>query len=252
MKFVKKSFILEDNLLLGIVDKRITMNMENKLKEMNINIIKTPSCEETYNAIKHHPDITVCKLNDNNIVVAPNVYDFYNKELKKYGFNVIKGNSIISNKYPNNIQYNVAILGNIAIHNFNYTDSKILQYLDDNNFIKINVNQGYCKCSICIVDDNSIITSDEGIYNSVRKYNIDCLLIEKGHIQLFDLNYGFIGGCSGLISKDIIAFFGNIKNHPDYDKILEFVSSKSKNILSLSNEDLLDLGSLIPLCVINT
>lgn len=249
MKFVKDSFIINGNLSLGIVDKRITIDMENKLKEIGVNLIKTPICKETYNAIMHHPDITACKLNDNNIVVAPNVYDFYKSKLSKYGFNVIKGGSYIGSNYPNNIQYNIAIVGNFAIHNFNYTDKNILEYLDNNNFKKINVKQGYCKCSICIVDENSIITSDEGIYKAVKEYGIDCLLIEKGHIDLFDLDYGFIGGCSSLISKDILVFFGDIKKHPDYEKILNFVSNKNKKILSLSEEKLLDLGSLIPLLI---
>ena len=40
---------------------------------------------------------------------------------------------------------------------------------------------------------------------------------------------------------------GNIKNHPDYDKILAFVESKNKKLVSLSNDKLLDLGSVIPL-----
>ena len=202
MKFVEESFITNERLSLAIVDKRITIDMENKLKNYDINIIKTPSCDDTYNAIKHHPDISVCKLDVNNIVVAPNVYDYYNDILSNYNFNVIKGNSTISKKYPNNIQYNVAILGNYAIHNFKYTDNIILEYLDKFNIKKINVKQGYCKCSICIVDENSIITSDEGIHKEVIKYGIDSLLIEKGYIDLFDLDYGFIGGCSGLISKE--------------------------------------------------
>ena len=250
MKFVEESFITNERLSLAIVDKRITIDMENKLKNYDINIIKTPSCDDTYNAIKHHPDISVCKLDVNNIVVAPNVYDYYNDILSNYNFNVIKGNSTISKKYPNNIQYNVAILGNYAIHNFKYTDNIILEYLDKFNIKKINVKQGYCKCSICIVDENSIITSDEGIHKEVIKYGIDSLLIEKGYIDLFDLDYGFIGGCSGLISKDTLSFFGDIKKHPDYSRILEFVNKKNKKIISLSNEKLLDLGSLIPLCTI--
>lgn len=250
MKFVEESFITNEKLSLAIVDKRITIDMESKLKDYDINIIKTPSCNDTYDAIKYHPDISVCKLNFNNIVVAPNVYDYYNEVLSKYNFNVIKGNSTISKKYPNNIQYNIAILGNYAIHNFKYTDDIILEYLDKFNIKKINVKQGYCKCSICIVDENSIITSDKGIHKEVIKYGIDSLLIEKGYIDLFDLDYGFIGGCSGLISKNTLSFFGDIKKHPDYSRILEFVNNKNKKIISLSNEKLLDLGSLIPLCTI--
>ena len=92
-----------------------------------------------------------------------------------------------------------------------------------------------------------MITSDEGIYKEVIKYGIDCLLIEKGHIDLFELNYGFIGGCSFLLSSNKLVFLGNIRNHPDYDKIVDFVESKNKKLVSLSDDKLLDLGSVIPL-----
>lgn len=249
MEYVKESFILNRDLSLALVDKRITPAMRRSLENLNIKILDTIECNDTYNAIKFHPDIYICKLDYNNIIVAPNVYDYYNKTLSQYGFNVIKGSSVIKYKYPNNTQYNICILGKYAIHNFDYTDKRILDYLDNNNFIKINLKQGYSKCSICVVDEKSIITSDEGVYNTVKNHNIDCLLIKKGHIDLFELNYGFIGGCSGLISNDKLAFCGDITKHPDYDKILTFLNSKNKNIICLSKEKLLDLGSIIPLMV---
>lgn len=247
MNFTEKPFILTDNLALALVDRRITYQAENELKKRDIEIIKTIGCDEVYESIRYHPDICVCNLGKGDIVVAPNVYSEYKKILSLYNFNVIKGRSVIQNKYPYNIQYNVAILGKYAIHNFKYTDENILSYIDKNNLNKINVQQGYSKCSICIVDDNSIITSDVGIFNSVKDTDIECLLIEEGHIELFDMNYGFIGGCTGMISKNQIAFYGNIKNHPDYEKIKGFIQSRGKEIVILSSEKLLDLGSIVPL-----
>jgi len=247
MNFAQNSFTIKNKLQLAIVDKRIPQTIEDNLNNIRVNIIKSTACSNTYDAIKYHPDISVCKLNSNNIVVAPNVYEYYKEVLKPYGFNVICGESTIKNKYPYNIHYNIVILEKFAIHNFKYTDKVILDYIEKNNIEKINVSQGYCKCSICVVDDNSIITSDEGIYKEVIKHDIDCLLIEKGHIDLFELNYGFIGGCSFLLSNNELAFLGNIKKHPDYDKILNFVKSKNKKLISLSNDKLIDLGSVIQL-----
>lgn len=46
----------------------------------------------------------------------------------------------------------------------------------------------------------------------MKNTEIECLLIEKGHINLFEMNYGFIGGCTGLISKDKLAFVEMLKN----------------------------------------
>ena len=247
MNFAQNSFTIKNKLQLAIVDKRIPQTIETNLNNIGVNILKSTACSNTYDAIKYHPDISVCKLNYNNIVVAPIVYDYYKEVLKPYGFNVICGESTIKNKYPYNIHYNIVILEKFAIHNFKYTDKVILDYIEKNNIEKINVSQGYCKCSICVVDNNSIITSDEGIYKEVIKYGIDCLLIEKGHIDLFELNYGFIGGCSFLLSHNELAFLGNIKKHPDYDKILNFLESKNKKLISLSNDKLIDLGSVIQL-----
>ncbi len=229
----------------ALVDGRITINMEKSLLLNNVNLIKTIPCKELYNAISYHPDIALCVLDKNNIVVAPNVFDYYQDVLKNYNINIIKGYSYLENKYPNNIQYNVALLGKFAIHNFNHTDKKILDYLEDNNFKKIQVKQGYSKCSTCVVDENSIITSDLSIHKASLENGLDSLLIDIGHIDLFELNYGFIGGCSGLISEDILAFTGNIKNHPDYHRIKSFVNSKNKTIIPLSDEPLLDLGSIL-------
>ena len=99
MNFAKNSFIVNNKLQLAIVDKRIPKNMETNLNNMGVSIIKSTCCSNTYEAIKYHPDISVCKLNDNNIVVAPNVYNYYKDVLKPYGFNVLCGDSIIKNKF---------------------------------------------------------------------------------------------------------------------------------------------------------
>ena len=103
MKYVESSFITSNKLTLALVDKRITLKMENKLKDKNIKLIKTTDCKNTYDAIKCHPDISICKLDNNNIVVTPNVYEYYKDILNYHNFNVIKGYSDIQYKYPFNI-----------------------------------------------------------------------------------------------------------------------------------------------------
>lgn len=107
----------------------------------------------------------------------------------------------------------------------------------------INIKQGYSNCSICQVDENSIITYDEGIAKILKKTGINVLKIDKGHIELFDFNYGFIGGASANF-LDKIVFFGSIKKHPDYERIRYFIEEKGKKIVELSNNKLIDYGSM--------
>ncbi len=247
MKFSDNPFIPKGKASLVIVDQRISKSMEDELKNKKIEIIKTCKCDEVYDAIKYHPDIVLCYLGENKIVVAPNVYEYYDKILNPYGFHVIKGIKEVSNKYPTNIYYNIALFGKYAVHHFKHTEDHILQYIKQKGLISINVKQGYTKCSICIVDENSIITSDEGIYKEVIKHNIDCLRIEEGNIHLFDMGHGFIGGATGLLSDKEIAFLGNAKKHKDYLKIKAFLHKKDKKIISLGKDELIDLGSIIPI-----
>ena len=48
MNFAKNSFILNSRLCLAIVDKRIPKNMEDNLNNLGVNIIKSTSCNNTY------------------------------------------------------------------------------------------------------------------------------------------------------------------------------------------------------------
>ena len=108
------------------------------------------------------------------------------------------------------------------------------------------VSQGYSKCPLCIVDQNSFITEDEGIANTLKRHNINVLKISAGDVRLPGLDYGFLGGASGKISKNLLAFTGDIRQHRDYDKIYDFCAERSVELISLSNEELIDIGSIIP------
>lgn len=107
----------------------------------------------------------------------------------------------------------------------------------------INIKQGYSNCSICQVDEKSVITYDEGIAKCLEDRGLDVLKISTGYIDLFDFNYGFIGGASASFKKEIL-FFGKISEHPDYIRIKEFVEKKGKKIRELSNGKLTDYGSM--------
>lgn len=108
------------------------------------------------------------------------------------------------------------------------------------------VNQHYARCSICVVDEKSIITADHGIAQACKDY-LDVLEIQPGHIDLPGFNYGFIGGCSFKLGKERLAFTGTLDYHPDKEKILRFLSVRSIEPVYLLNRGLLDIGSAVPI-----
>jgi hypothetical protein len=108
----------------------------------------------------------------------------------------------------------------------------------------VDVRQGYAKCSIVIVDEDSIITYDKGIERACSAAGMDVLLIRPGYIRLDGYDTGFIGGTSGRIG-DTIFFYGDPDTHPDGDAIRKFILSKGLKISSLKEGELTDIGSII-------
>ena len=83
------------------------------------------------------------------------------------------------------------------------------------------------------------------MYKVLVDNNIDALLVDKGHIDICGWDYGFIGGASGMIANNKLAFCGDLSMHPDYEKIVNFSLFHDAECISLSNRRLMDFGSLI-------
>jgi hypothetical protein len=96
------------------------------------------------------------------------------------------------------------------------------------------------------VDDRAIITDDPSIFKGTKKF-LDVLYVEKGSVKLKGYDYGFIGGSGGKISKNKLAFFGEIEKQNFYNDIRAFCSNYKIDCISLSKGDLTDYGSLIPI-----
>jgi len=110
---------------------------------------------------------------------------------------------------------------------------------------KVAVRQRYARCSTCIVDEHSIITSDHGIAQAAAAHGLDVLEITPGHILLDGFNYGFIGGASFKLAPDKLAFTGALRHHPDQDRIRGFLSKRSIEPVCLGNGPLSDIGSAV-------
>lgn len=247
-----ESFIHSPNLpsgrvSLALVDGRIPKDMEENLESLGVRLIKTKKTLGLYEGISYHPDIVIHHMGDNEILAAPNVENQILYSLEAEGFKIIIGRKEVKGTYPEDISYNVARFGNRAACCIKYTDEVLMQELYKRNVETININQGYAKCSICVVAEDAIITSDMGIYRVLRKNNTAALLITPGSILLRDMSYGFIGGASGSVSNFDIAFYGNIGLHPNYKEILKFMSEYNKSVINLSKNLVHDLGTLIPL-----
>ena len=230
------------------VDYRVTKEELLNLSILNMNPILIPKCSEVYEAINGHPDIQLNILKNKSlsqIIVQKDISKCFKEILKANSINYIISKNSLSNTYPGDIILNSLILENYFIHNLRHSDEELLK--SQNSKVHINVPQGYTKCSILPVRDNALITSDKGIFESLKDYDFDILLLPPGDILLPSLNYGFIGGVGGMISNDKMAFFGDLDSYKWGDEIKRFLFKHDVLPIALRKGKLIDRGSLFTL-----
>lgn len=229
-----------------IIDEKIDEIYEEFFKNRGFDIIKINKDSNLYDEISSHTDIHVLKIGE-DIVFDPVSYE--NIGLK----GIVKGKSKLERNYPYDIKYNVCILGDLAIHNFKYTDEKVLEILDKKGYRKIDINQGYTNCAIAKITDTSCITSDSKIAFTLKEEGIDVLLISSENekdIKLLknDLSFsnmhGFIGGATIKIENDII-LFGDKKYLKDFEKVEDFIEEQGCHLIDFKDRNIIDYGSAV-------
>lgn len=227
----------------------LSENANNLLKEYLRNkkyeLIEIRKTDAVYDAISSHCDIYMCKI-WNELVVAPVQLSLIRGELLGCGARFFKGADHVGFHYPANSRYNAAHVGRHLIHNTHHTDPAILNIARELGMKPIHVRQGYTKCNLVVVDDNSVITSDMGIAAVLENNGVDVLTISPGHVKLNGMPYGFLGGASGKVDYEIL-FNGNLEDHPDFLRITEFIRQRGLRVAWLGEYPLEDIGSIVQL-----
>lgn len=225
-----------------IVDYRISDEEKNTLKLLGYETLICPPLKTLYEAVSGHPDMLIHIIDSNTIIVHREMNEAFVSILKSLGKNIIFSSDSVGSSYPQDIILNAVNLKNFFIHNIKYTDSALLKMVSNKKIF--NVKQGYTKCSTAILNDTAVMTSDTGIAYALRKHSIDALLLPPGDILLPGLNYGFIGGCCGLLENNVLAFYGNLKYYKYKDDVLTFLKKHHVEPVFLRDDKLIDRGSL--------
>ena len=222
-----------------LLDCRINETSVNTLELLGFKPIYIPVCNCLQKPVSAHPDMSVFVIDDKIFTVKELVHLFYGGEV------VFCEREEKLHLYPDDVMLNCAVVGNKALCREDFLHPKIKKYLIDNNYDILNVKQGYAKCSICVVNDNAIITEDDSIEKTAKEACIDVLKLQKGHVKLYGYDYGFIGGASGLLNENLLCFNGCIENHPQYLLIKEFCRKYDVDLISLNDDVLYDVGSIM-------
>ena len=230
-----------------IIDERMRQIEKEKLKELGYKLIEIKQSNHVYEEISSHVDIFTCKIG-NKLIVEPTQYDNIKQNIKDDSI-VAQGKELVQAKYPFDIKYNVCILGKMALHNFVYTDSKIKEELQEQGYELVNTTQGYTNCSIVVIDENSAIVTDKGLYKILQKHNIDVLYLQyEPDIKLlnkkgYSKRKGFIGGVISRIDNKIF-ISGDLNKIDQNEQIRKFIEKRNLEIIEFKGLDVIDYGGI--------
>ena len=189
-----------------------------------------------------HADLHLLHLGGRKIILSREQCNNAEK-LIEMGFDVQVLGTPLGDKYPADVPLNAALFGNYAILN----PKTVCKNIDFSGRSLIPVRHGYTKCSVVPVTESAIITDDVSMASASQKSGLAVLLVSKGDVILPGREYGFIGGCCGLIAPDIMLFNGSLASHKDGEKIRTFLSSFGVRAEEAGDFQLTDIGSILPL-----
>jgi len=225
--------------MLIIVDKKIPEEAKINLQKMG-ELMEIETSDITYPAISGHPDIFFTRV-DKQLLAAPNLPSEYFDILQNHKINFHVGEKSPGKKYPESARYNAVVSSQYLVHNTKITDTAILQFCVDK--IKINVKQGYTRCSMLFLDDDHVITSDEKIASVLENKHIETLLVTSQGIDLPGFKNGFFGGCCGVVHNSLY-ILGNLDKYPDGEIVHGFAAKINIRLIELCNAPLFDGGGV--------
>ncbi len=221
-----------------IVDKNISIHSVRVLESLGFEIIQTVDISEIDNCTSTHPDMQFLKISDKKALVAESAYSYYLNVLPDFDIVSLPG---ITGKYPDDCLLNSVLFKSLFI-------STSKQFAATSGYIDktpIIVNQGYTKCSTCVLSESSVITADEGIYKKCADFGLIAYKLPDNEIVLRGYNNGFWGGCTGLLSDNQMFFNGNIELLSCFNELKSILLKEKIEPIYHKHTPLTDNGSII-------
>lgn len=215
------------------------------IRNLGIQAIELPVNSDIPAPVRSHADMSAYYCGSGELILSGSIYPKCCISDFPSGIKLRRAAAEQTKTYPHDISLNACEIGNNIICRRASTDPVILEYAESRGKRIIYSRQGYAKCSVCVLDEQHIITADSSIAAAVSSAGIDALLIEPGFFRLHGYDYGFIGGSCFKISRDMIAFTGSLDGHSDKGKILEYIEKNGLNTVFLTDAPCLDVGSVI-------
>lgn len=214
-------------------------------------LIDIPACRYLAHPVSAHPDMLFYGMSNGVLLTDERYFSenraFFDYLTDTFGVRVQTSQSRLSADYPGDVLFDILNVSGILYGRAGFAAPEIVSECKR----AVAVRQGYARCSVLKMQtpDTELsfaVTSDTGLYRALTEDGIDTLLISPGGIRLPGYECGFIGGASAFIpGKNTVVFFGDVSEHPDYEKIREFIIRHGADMSYPRGIPLTDYGSLV-------
>jgi hypothetical protein len=147
-----------------------------------------------------HADMQVFDLGG-RLAVRRGIDKAADARLRELGFELVYEGPESPVKYPECVSLNALLCGNYLIHKTSVTAEAINEFAAESHLVKVDVRQGYTRCSACYIPLlDLIVTGDEGISKAAGNHSFNIFFVEKEaseKIVLEGYGSGFVGGTMG-------------------------------------------------------
>lgn len=244
VKFVKEPNIPSGNVRAVLIGRRYADLLTEPLAALGVQVIAVDGGEGLDPRVSEHADMLAHHLGGDGWIACESAA---NALRSVENLRIFPANVRFSATYPDDVALNILRLGGCAYGRFDAACSILLEHLSRRGVEQVSVKQGYAKCSACVVSRGAAITSDSGLATAMRSRGIDVLEIAAGGVRLDGYDSGFIGGASGLIAPDKLAFTGRLESLDDNARIREFLAKHHVRPIELTDGEMFDIGSILPI-----
>lgn len=195
----------------------------------------------TYEAISGHPDIFFCPT-PAGLIVAPNLPEKYFSILDQNNIHYIKGSLPVGREYPETARYNSLVTDKFIIQNARSCDPVIRNLNKEHEIIE--TKQGYVRCNLIALPNETFITSDRGIEKSLNQRSLEVLFVDPTCVKLDGFERGFFGGACGLHDNTLFVC-GSLKYFKEKKFIESFVARAGISIIELYDGPPVDVGTIL-------
>lgn len=242
---IKTPHLLKGRVRHLIIGEKYEKLLKNAAIEYNFELICLENNRYCDERLSGHTDLAAVHIGGNELVCRQYLRNTEaHRHLNSLGVNVEFIDNCLSPEYPDDASLNFCVVGGKVLMNPKTADGQTVKRLTNT---PIYCKQGYTKCSVCVVDENSIITEDKGVALCARNAGLEVLEIPSCGIVLDGYPNGFIGGASFKIAPDILAFTGAISDTYIMNEIETFLSARNIKAVYLNDTPAIDIGSAIPI-----